>query len=81
MIGLVVATIVVTSLITVPLTYLWMRRPRPAMAPKERRLLDQSMSLIWQFLHPTSMDRMDMLSEESRKAAEKLLNRYEKEIT
>lgn len=38
------------------------------------------MALLWRFLHPTDLDRLDTLSDRSREAADRLLTRYNKEI-
>lgn len=81
MIGLVVATALVTAGITVPLTYLAARRPRPLMPHRHRVLLGEAMALLWQFTHPTDLDRLDMLSDRSKAAATELLTRYNKENT
>lgn len=80
MIGLVVATALVTAGITIPLTYLYARRPKPVMPHRRQVLLGEAMALLWQFLHPTDLDRPDYLSDRSKQAAERLLSRYEKEI-
>jgi hypothetical protein len=77
---LVLVTILATSAVTVPLTYLYARRPRLAFPPRQRQLLDESMSLLWRFLHPADLDRFDTLSDQSKEAAERLLTRYQKEI-
>lgn len=77
---IVVAAVIVTAFITIPLTYLVARRPRPVMPHRHRVLLSESMALLHQFLHPTDLDRLDSLSSPSREAAERLLTRYNKEI-
>lgn len=80
MTGLVVATALVTALITIPLTYLVARRPKPVMPHRHRVLLNEAMALLWQFTHPTDLDRPDYLSDRSKEAAERLLTRYNREI-
>lgn len=79
MIGLVIATALVTAFITIPLTYLIARRPRPVMPHRKRVLLNEAMALLWQFTHPTDLDRPDYLSDRSKEAAERLLTKYQKE--
>ncbi|HEV2927244.1 MAG TPA: hypothetical protein VGW74_01015 [Propionibacteriaceae bacterium] len=76
---IVIAAVVVTALITIPLTYLVARRPRPVMPHRQRVLLNEAMALLWQFTHPTDLDRLDMLSIRSKEAAEELLTKYQKE--
>lgn len=80
MIGLVVATVIVTAAFTIPLTYLVARRPKPVMPHRHRVLLGEAMALLHQLLHPTDLDRLDSLSRPSREAADRLLTRYNKEI-
>jgi hypothetical protein len=80
LIGAIIATAAVTAAITVPLTYLYARRPRPVMPHRHRVMLGEAMALLWQLLHPTDLDRVDMLSDRSKDAAEQLLTRYDKEI-
>lgn len=81
MIGVVVATVLVTALVTVPLTYAVAHRPRPTMPHRRQALLDESMALLFRLLNPTDLDRFDTLSDQSRQAADRLLARYNKEIT
>lgn len=75
-----VATILATGAVTVPLTYLVARRPKPVMPHRHRVLLGEAMALLWQITHPTDLDRYDSLSDRSKEAADRLLTRYNKEI-
>lgn len=77
---LVFATILATSAVTVPLTYLIARRPRPVMPHRQRVLLGESMALLAQLANPTDLDRVDVLSDRSKEAAVRLLAKYQKEI-
>jgi hypothetical protein len=79
-IGLVLVTVFFTAVVTVPLTYLYARRPRPTMPHRRQALLDESMALLFRLLNPTDLDRFDTLSDQSRQAADRLLARYNKEI-
>lgn len=80
MIGLVVATVLVTTLVTVPLTYVVARRPRQAMPARKLALFQEAMALIHRLRHPTDLDRYDVLSDQSKEAADRLLTQYQKEI-
>lgn len=80
MIGVVVATVLVTALVTVPLTYAVARRPKPAMPHRRQALLDEAMALLFRLNNPTDLDRFESLSDRSRQAADRLLSRYNKEI-
>jgi hypothetical protein len=79
-IGLVVATVLATGVVTVPLTYLVARRPKPTMPHRRQALLDEAMALLFRLLNTTDPDRFDMLSDQSKQAADRLLTRYNKEI-
>jgi hypothetical protein len=76
----VVATVLVTSVVTVPLTYAVARRPKPTMPHRRQALLDEAMALLFRLLNPIDLDRLDTLSDQSRQAADRLLARYIKEI-
>lgn len=52
----------------------------PKEIKKRAMLLRESMALIHKFLNPTDLDRVDLLSQPSRKEAENLLNRYNEEV-
>lgn len=79
MVGLIVATVLVTTLVTTPLTYLYARRPRPAVPMRHWALLQEAMAFIHRLRHPADLDQFDMLSDQSKAAADRLLTRYQKE--
>jgi hypothetical protein len=83
MIGVVLATMILTAIVTGALTWLWVRRPRPLMPTKQQVLLSEAMALFYQLLHPTNLDPdgMDLLSKRSRERASTLWARYQKEVT
>lgn len=75
-----IATAIFSALISSALTWLWVRRPRPVMPHKHRVLLAEAMALLHQLLHPSSLDRPELLSDQSKETASSLLARYEKEV-
>lgn len=83
MIGALVFTNLFTAIMTGVLTYLWVRRPRPPVPLRYRRLMADAMAFILQVHNPTSLDlqQVDLLSDSSKETAAKLLDRYDKEVT
>jgi hypothetical protein len=55
-------------------------RSRRPLQPKQRALLDDAASLIRSIRQPTHLDRIEVLSDHSKKAADRWLDRYNKEF-
>jgi hypothetical protein len=55
-------------------------RPARPLSRKNRALLNDAAALIGRVRHPTSLDRIDALSDQSQQDADRWLARYTKEF-
>lgn len=83
MILTIVATVLVTLLIAVPVTSLLtamiVGKPKPPLSRKRQFLLDETMAFVFALLHPLDMKHMENLSVGARERAQNLYDRYYKE--
>ena len=78
MVVAIFAGMLLTSFASIGFTLLI--RPAKPMPRKHRALLDDAMGLIARLRNPTDLDRVDLLSDPSQQAADRLLARYNKEF-
>ncbi|MBQ1047793.1 hypothetical protein KBX50_04725 [Micromonospora sp. C51] len=60
----------------VALALIIVNRPRPTLPAADRRLLDQAAALMARMANPTSLDQVDLLTEESTQAISRWLQLY-----
>jgi len=56
-------------------------RPKRPLPSKQRALLDDAASLLRSIRQPTHLDRIEVLSDPSQQAADRWLDRYNKEFS
>lgn len=79
MIAAIVASALAGATLGAGLTAL-LRPRRPPVPPRVRWLLDDAAGLLARLRQPTDLDHVDVLSDPSKTATDRWLNRYRKEF-